>query len=179
MIENRKERYASRLWEFWKSDVELFPPEIVSEKRGLDTKPHAVILVFDGSIEDILDTEEEIAFYRKTVSSCRSRGYSHPFIVLTKIDLFEARMRKKLMKEKLTDKEIDMRLVKAKDGLIDGIANKLKVHRNYIDFIENYTDEESTHNLMIDYYALVTLDKIITECLSYIEQQTKSFCQIF
>ena len=36
-----------------------------------------------------------------------SKGYSNPFIILTKIDLVEAKITKKLLKKHLNKKQID------------------------------------------------------------------------
>lgn len=167
------------LWEFWKRDYELFPPDILEDTAEINKKPHAVVFVFDGSNEGVFSTVEEMNFYRSIVNMCKNRGYVHPFIIISKIDLFEARLRREFAKQNLSDKEIEEKLVKAKDGLIDNISMKLKVHRNYIDFLENYSYNKNTKNMMINYYALVTLKKIIDECCKYAEKESKTFCEIF
>ena len=53
MVIQRNYRYARLLWEFWKTDAELFPSEILNDRADLSTKPHALIFVFDGSMEEI------------------------------------------------------------------------------------------------------------------------------
>jgi len=47
------------LWEFWKKDSELFPFDILS-KPNIESVPHSIILVFDGSQKEILREKEEI-----------------------------------------------------------------------------------------------------------------------
>ena len=65
LVEQRSYRYAYLLWEFWKRDTELFPNQIVnSESDGLMRKPHCVCFVFDGSIDEIPNGEEETNFYK-------------------------------------------------------------------------------------------------------------------
>ncbi|CAE7332652.1 unnamed protein product, partial [Symbiodinium necroappetens] len=78
MVQQRNYRYARLLWEFWKRDSELFPPEILANKRGVHNQPHAVLFVFDGSMEEIPDGEEETKFYREIIQMCREKGYTNP-----------------------------------------------------------------------------------------------------
>lgn len=68
MVEQRNYRYAYLLWEFWKRDNELFPSGIM--RRGpatLKSKPHCVVFVFDGSMDEIPNGEEEVAFYKDII----------------------------------------------------------------------------------------------------------------
>eukprot|EP00435_Cladocopium_sp_Y103_P023277 s493_g5.t1 len=78
MVQQRNYRYARLLWEFWKRDSELFPPEILANGKSLNNQPHAVLFVFDGSVEEIPDGEEETRFYREIIQMCRSKGYANP-----------------------------------------------------------------------------------------------------
>ncbi|CAJ1431323.1 unnamed protein product [Effrenium voratum] len=78
MVQQRNYRYARLLWEFWKKDTELFPPEIFAKNKGLHTQPHAVLFVFDGSMEEIPDGAEETRFYREIIQMCRTKGYANP-----------------------------------------------------------------------------------------------------
>eukprot|EP00913_Durusdinium_trenchii_P021144 g19867.t1 len=78
MVQQRNYRYARMLWEFWKRDSELFPPEILANAKGLHNQPHAVLFVFDGSVEEIPDGEEETRFYREIIQMCRAKGYANP-----------------------------------------------------------------------------------------------------
>ena len=89
LVEQRNYRYAYLLWEFWKRDTELFPPTIIREGRGLKTKPHCVCFVFDGSMDEIPNGEEETNFYKEIITFARERKYYYPQIVLTCIDKVE------------------------------------------------------------------------------------------
>lgn len=73
-IKQEKDRNPLLLWEFWKKDTELFPKEIFyAENVGLDAIPHVIVLVFDGSIDDIIDPNDE-KFYRDLVNITYSKG---------------------------------------------------------------------------------------------------------
>jgi hypothetical protein len=54
------------LWEFWKRDYELFPNHILSEKK-LSTDPHCLLFVFDGSLDEVPNGQEEITFYNEII----------------------------------------------------------------------------------------------------------------
>jgi hypothetical protein len=77
-----KHRYAYLLWEFWKKDTELFPAEIMRSQAGVREKPHCILLVFDGSLDEIPNGEEETAFYRDIIQmslrsiACSSVSFS-------------------------------------------------------------------------------------------------------
>lgn len=62
------------LYEFWKKDAELFPSDIINNENSLDSKPHCVIFVFDGSLEEVPNGDEEIHFYSTIIQRCRSRS---------------------------------------------------------------------------------------------------------
>merc|ERR1712151_924634 len=94
LVQQRNYRYARLLWEFWRRDVDLFPPEILVRKNGLSTKPHAILFVFDGSMEEIPDGEEETRFYRDIIQMTRAKGYQYPQVVLTRIDRVEEKLAK-------------------------------------------------------------------------------------
>lgn len=177
---NRKKRYAHLLWEFWKKDEELFPNEIIRDKKGLDKKPHAIIFVFDGSLDEVPDGFEEVTFYKRTLSQSKNKGYRQPFIILTKIDIFESKLRKKLGKDNLSEEQIKILITSEKAKLIENVSFKLKVNPKYISFIENYSYQSETKKFMVDYYAMNTLAKIIVQCEQYIKDHTKSnICKIF
>ena len=95
------------MWEFWKKDHELFPEEIIENNRKDESNAHAVIFVFDGSTEDVPNTKEEIDFYKKIMQKAKNKGYKKPFVILTKIDLVEEKLRKKLAKNYLTKKQLE------------------------------------------------------------------------
>lgn len=107
IIENRRKRYASLLWEFWKKDYELFPDEIINKDKVDESNAHAMILVFDGSTEDVPNSQEEIDFYKKIMKKAKNKGYKNPFVILTKIDLVEQKLRKQLAKNYLTKKQLE------------------------------------------------------------------------
>jgi hypothetical protein len=96
MVEQRNYRYAYLLWEFWKRETELFPSEIIGNS-SLRSKPHCIVFVFDGSMEDIPNSPEETAFYREIVNRARERKYFYPQIVLTCIDKVEAKLEEEEM----------------------------------------------------------------------------------
>ena len=73
-IKNRTKRYAHLLWEFWKKDHELFPKEIIDQKAKNETSPHCLVFVFDGSTEDVPNSEEEVKFYSKIIKHSKSQG---------------------------------------------------------------------------------------------------------
>jgi hypothetical protein len=54
------------LWEFWKRDAELFPPEIINPNSGntMQSRPHCILFVFDGSMDEIPNGDEETEFYK-------------------------------------------------------------------------------------------------------------------
>ena len=73
LVEQRNWRYAYLLWEFWKNDSELFPKEIIIGE-DLQHKPHALIFVFDGSLDEIPNGEEETKFYWNIINSARAKS---------------------------------------------------------------------------------------------------------
>ena len=92
-MEQRNYRYAYLLWEFWKRDAELFPAAIMQKHGGsLKSKPHAIVFVFDGSMDQIPNGEEETKFYKDIIQMARERKYFYPQIVLTCIDKVEEQL---------------------------------------------------------------------------------------
>jgi hypothetical protein len=61
------------LWEFWKKDSELFPRDIICDS-SLETRPHILLFVFDGSVEKIPSDELEVTFYRNILQKARSKS---------------------------------------------------------------------------------------------------------
>lgn len=73
-VVQNKNRNPLLLWEFWKKDAELFPKEIFYAKEvGLDSIPHNIVFVFDGSSDDVIDTNDE-KFYKDLVEFSYRRG---------------------------------------------------------------------------------------------------------
>jgi hypothetical protein len=168
------------LWEFWKSDGELFPPEIVETQVGLNKKPHAVIFVFDGSTDQVPASEEDALFYRKAIESAASRGYVKPFVVITKIDVVESRLRKKYANSIVDDKQKEFMIAEHIDGIVTRLAQTFNLPREQIDFLENYTADNFERNLKIEYYLLRTFKKVVDEGLRFIETEAKpKWCRIF
>eukprot|EP00931_Biecheleriopsis_adriatica_P105130 TRINITY_DN79707_c0_g1_i1.p1 TRINITY_DN79707_c0_g1~~TRINITY_DN79707_c0_g1_i1.p1 ORF type:complete len:381 (+),score=89.07 TRINITY_DN79707_c0_g1_i1:137-1144(+) len=166
MVQQRNYRYARLLWEFWRKDSELFPPEILAKNKGLQTQPHAVLFVFDGSMEEIPDGEEETRFYREIIQMCRSKGYHNPQVVLTRIDRVEENTAKSSGSASLADRELKLRQVL--DKKIEDICIKLDVSRNAVHFIENYHSgvlgvDQEVRNVSVDFHAL----KILSQCCSH------------
>ncbi|CAE8654684.1 unnamed protein product [Polarella glacialis] len=83
IVQQRNYRYARLLWEFWRKDAELFPPEILARKSSLQTQPHALLFVFDGSMDEIPDGEEETRFYREIIQMSRTKGYLNPQAIVS------------------------------------------------------------------------------------------------
>ena len=67
-IEQKEDRDPLLLWEFWKKSSELFPKEIFNAKQpGINSVPHSVIFVFDGSSDEVI-LEEDRRFYKDLVN---------------------------------------------------------------------------------------------------------------
>jgi hypothetical protein len=72
-----KSRNPLLLWEFWKKDAELFPKEIFNAKEvGLDSIPHNIVFVFDGSSDEVIDSNDE-KFYRDLVDLSYKKGIEY------------------------------------------------------------------------------------------------------
>jgi len=164
LVQQRNYRYARLLWEFWKRDVDLFPAEILVRKNGLQTRPHAILFVFDGSMEEIPDGEEETRFYREIVTMTQEKGYMYPQVVLTRIDRVEESLARS--SGDTGDVDPELRLRQALDKKIEGVVERLGVARASVHFIENYhsgTDSTAEgRNVSVDFHAL----KILTQCCS-------------
>ena len=55
------------LWEFWKNSDDLFPSNIKKTNPTLKDKPHCIVFVFDGSMDEIPNGQEEIKFYKDII----------------------------------------------------------------------------------------------------------------
>lgn len=64
-VKQRTYRYSYLLWEFWKQDHELFPKEILNSDPM--NKPNCIVLVFDGSLKEVPNGQEETQFYRDII----------------------------------------------------------------------------------------------------------------
>ena len=168
------------LWEFWKRDEELFPEEIMQEKIGISKQPHSLIFVFDGSTDQVPATEEDSQFYKGCMEMAFSRGYLKPFVIITKIDIVESRLRKELSKTDFDDKKKEFLVAERIDSIINGISEKIGLPREQVDFLENYTHDNFERNLKIEYYLLKTFKKVAEEGLRFIDSRKKrTFCHLF
>jgi len=165
LVQQRNYRYARLLWEFWKRDVDLFPPEIMLKRNGLTSQPHALLFVFDGSMDDVPDGEEETKFYKEIIQMARTKGYLYPQVVLTRID----RVEEKLIRASgasADPADTELRLRQVLDKKIEDIVMKLDVSRTSVHFIENYHQGgvyDEGRNVSVDFHAL----KILTQCCSH------------
>jgi GTPase SAR1 family protein len=165
-IEQKKERDPLSLWEFWKRDSELFPKEIFDAKEpGINSVPHAVVFVFDGSTDNVIQ-EEDVHFYKDLVNFSKNKGYQDIHIVLTRIDVFEKMVNKRYKNLPVSERNVQLNMLK--DEKIEKVIETLNVNRANIHFIENYHGEnQRDNNLEIDYHILKTLVDILNSSESY------------
>lgn len=164
VVQQRNYRYARLLWEFWRRDADLFPPEILAHKNGLSTRPHALLFVFDGSMDEIPNGEEDAQFYREIIQMAKSKGYLYPQVVLSRIDRVEEQLSKTGGAVDAAEAELLLRQVL--DRKIEDVVTKLDVPRNSVHFVENYHSDGSYadgRNVSVDFHAL----KILTQCCSH------------
>lgn len=205
LVEQRNYRYAYLLWEFWKRDNELFPNQILQSGSAL-AKPHCICFVFDGSIDEIPNGEEETAFYKEILDMAKGRGYTQPQIVLTCIDKVEQIMNEEeaeRLGRPLDDFEREHKLREVIDMKIEKVVLALSVPRNSVHFIENYKssfdldkidpatldpeDQElyfsdADNKLTIEYRALRLLNECISQGESFLQanlkERKKGLCTI-
>ena len=181
-IEQKTERDPLSLWEFWKKDSELFPKEIFdAEEPGINSVPHAVVFVFDGSIDNVIQ-EEDVLFYKDLVNFSKNKGYQDIHVVLTRIDLFEKMVNKRYKNLPVSERNIKLNLLK--DEKIEKVIETLNVNRSNVHFIENYhEDEQKDNNLEIDYHILKALVDILNSSelymLYYMNQRQTCFAGCF
>ena len=181
LIEQRSQRNPLALWEFWKKDSELFPTEIFNaEEPGIDSIPHAIVFVFDGSNDEVIQKEDE-TFYKELVNISKRKGYENIHIILTRIDIFE-----KLIYERnksLPSTERSSKINTLKDEKIEKVIDVLGVNRSNVHFIENYHSELKDNSFEIDYSLLKTMCDIINACelyiLYYMNQNESCFATCF
>ena len=167
-ITQRKNRTPELLWEFWKKDSELFPKEIFDPKEiGINSVPHAVVFIFDGSSDEIIQSEDA-KFYKDLVNFSKNKGYQDIHVIMTRIDIFEKNINKRFKNMPKSERSAKLNLMK--DEKIEKVIDILGVNRANIHFIENYHDDEEDeennikndkNNLEIDYHILKTLSDII------------------
>ena len=178
-IQQRNSRDPYALWEFWKKSSELFPNEILNkEEPTLNSIPHAVVFFFDGSTDEVVQSEDN-QFYKELVYLSKRKGYNNIQIVLSRIDVFENKFYDR--NKNINQSEINMKLNKYKDIQIERVIQSLGVSRSNIHFLENYHVEGQMNNSVeIDYHILKTMMDILNSAeifiMSYMAQKETCFC---
>jgi len=154
------------LWEFWKKDETIFSDDILlKDNPSLEVIPHTVILVFDGSSEDIINPED-VEFYRDLVSISIARAYTDIHVILTRVDILEEMAYKR--KNQQSKDDIQNLIHSIKDQQIEKVIESLGVKRSNVHFIENYLSEKYDNNIEIDYHVLKTLSDMINSCEQFL-----------
>lgn len=136
--------------------------------------------MFDGSTDQVPASEEDAMFYKRSIEAAVTRGYARPFVVVTKIDIVESRLRKKYANAIVDDKQKEFLIAEHIDGIVTGLAQKLGLPRDQIDFLENYTVDNHDRNLKIEYYLLKTFKKIVDEAQRFVQLNSKDkWCRVF
>jgi GTPase SAR1 family protein len=178
-IEQRENRDPFALWEFWKKSSELFPNEIINpEEPNMSSIPHAVVFIFDGSSDQIVQEEDE-KFYKELIVLCKRKGYSSVHVILTRIDVFEKIIFNR--NKNISEIERNTKLNKKKDEKIEEVIQTLGVNRSNIHFLENYHLEgQEKNSVEIDYHILKTMIDILNSAelfmMSYMTQKETCFC---
>ena len=178
-IQQRNTRNPFALWEFWKKSSELFPNEILNEEESnINSIPHAVVFFFDGSTDEVVQSEDN-KFYKELVYLSKRKGYNNIQIVLSRIDVFENKFYAR--NKNISNSEKNIKLNKSKDIQIERVIQALSVNRSNIHFLENYHNEGQINNsLEIDYHILRTLMDILYSAeifiMSYMAQKETCFC---
>ena len=178
-IQQRNTRNPFALWEFWKKSSELFPNEILNEEESnINSIPHAVVFFFDGSTDEVVQSEDN-NFYKELVYLSKRKGYNNIQIVLSRIDVFENKFYAR--NKNISNSEKNIKLNKSKDIQIERVIQALGVNRSNIHFLENYHNEGQINNsLEIDYHILRTLMDILYSAeifiMSYMAQKETCFC---
>lgn len=179
LIEQRENRDPFALWEFWKKSSELFPNEIINpEEPNMSSIPHAVVFIFDGSSDQIVQEEDE-KFYKELIVLCKRKGYSSVHVILTRIDIFEKMIFNR--NKNISEIERNTKLNKKKDEKIEEVIQTLGVNRSNIHFLENYHLEgQEKNSVEIDYHILKTMIDILNSAeifmMSYMTQKETCFC---
>ena len=178
-VEQRSNRDPFALWEFWKKSSELFPNEILdNEEPNIKSIPHAVVFFFDGSTDEVIQSEDN-KFYKELIYLCKRKGYINIQIVLCRIDVFENRFYER--NKNISKNDLNMKLNKSKDIQIERVIQALGVNRANIHFLENYHKEGQINNSVeIDYHILKTMIDVLNSAemyiMSYMAQKETCFC---
>ena len=150
------------LLEFWQKNFDSFPKEIFREEIGfgnIRSLPHAVVFVFNGK-EEIMLNNEELNFYKELIDISKNKGYKDVHVILTRFDEFEKKILEKNLN--LNEGEIISEINKLKNIKIEKVISLLGVNWSNVHFIENYHIEGQMENSPeIDYNILKTLLDII------------------
>ena len=178
-IQQRNTRNPYALWEFWKKSSELFPSEILTEEDpNINSIPHAVVFFFDGSTDEVVQSEDN-KFYKELVYLSKRKGYNNIQIILSRIDVFENKFYER--NKNISQSEKNIKLNKSKDIQIERVIQALGVNRSNIHFLENYHNEGQINNSVeIDYHILRTMMDILNSAeifiMSYMAQKETCFC---
>ena len=179
LIEQRNNRDPFALWEFWKKSSELFPSDILNnEEPTIGSIPHSVVFFFDGSTEEVVQSEDA-KFYKELVYHSKRKGYNNIQIILTRIDVFENKFYER--NKNISQSEKNMKLNKYKDIQIERVIQALGVNRSNVHFLENYHIEgQEKNSVEIDYHILKTMIDILNSAelfmISYMAQKETCFC---
>ena len=113
-------------------------------------KPHCICFVFDGSMDEIPNGEEEINFYKEILQMARQRGYAMPQVILTCIDKVEQIMNEEeedRLGRPLDDFEREHKLREIIDMKIEKVVLNLGIARSSVHFIENYKSTFDLQNV--------------------------------
>ena len=112
--------------------------------------PSCLIFVFDGSIDDIPSSEEEIKFYKDIIQMARDRKYLYPQVVLTCQDKIigddDDQPDRELhgsqsMHQRINDFEHQQKIRDLIDMKVEQVVLNLGISRSSVHFIENYKYE--------------------------------------
>ena len=176
IIEKIFNRDPNTLLEFWNKSNESFPKEIFKSKEGggnIKSLPHSVILIFDGSTDEIIK-EKDVKFYQDFIRISKIKGYKDIHVVLSKVDEFEKNIWEKY--KYLPENEILSKINSLKDIKIERVITILGVNRSNVHFIENYHKENKNNNsIEIDYNILKTIINMLNTSETYIlEKMSKN-----
>ncbi|KAL4473840.1 hypothetical protein ABPG74_022704 [Tetrahymena malaccensis] len=173
VVQQRNYRYAYLLWEFWKKSSELFPDDILEEnQQSMQNLPHCVVIVFDGSLDEIPNGEEETQFYIQMLDSLRKKNYFQPQIVMSRLDLVEKKMKNVFDKhQQMSENEKQMKMSEVIDQKIQQVVNKLQIPRSSVHFIENYNQLNQKFDENVNYYSL----RLLQECTKQGDEFIESY----
>ena len=61
--------------------------------------------MFDGSLDEVPNGEEETLFYKEIIKQTMNKWVMKPFVIVTKIDLFEEKLKKLCDKKSMSATE--------------------------------------------------------------------------